>query len=128
MKVVGRAMMSAGGGSIVNISSVAGLRGGPGAVAYSASKWAVRGMTKVAAAELGRYGIRVNSIHPGAIDTPMLQQVPGVEGNMERMVRRIPLGRIAEPDDVARVALFLASDDAAYCSGAEIAVDGAWMS
>ncbi len=128
MKVAGKAMQAAGnGGSIVNISSVAGMRGGSGAIAYAASKWAVRGMTKVAASELGRYGIRVNSIHPGAIDTPMLQQVPGIEANRERTVRRIPLGRIADPEDIARVVLFLASDDSSYMSGAELAVDGAWM-
>jgi 3alpha(or 20beta)-hydroxysteroid dehydrogenase len=128
MKVAGRAMMEAhNGGSIVNISSVAGLRGGGNSIAYTASKWAVRGMTKAASSELGRYGIRVNSIHPGAIDTPMLQQVPGIEGNRERTERRIPLGRIAEPEDVGRVVLFLASDDSAYMSGAELAVDGGWM-
>ncbi len=128
MKTAAKAMADAGnGGSIINISSVAGLRGGGGSMAYSASKWAVRGMTKVASAELGRYGIRVNSIHPGAIDTPMLQQVPALDANRERVARRIPLGRIAEPEDVARVALFLASDDSAYMSGSELAVDGGWM-
>lgn len=129
MKVAGRAMADAGnGGSIVNISSIAGLRGGGGSMAYTASKWAVRGMTKAAASELGRFGIRVNSIHPGAIDTPMLQQVPGIEGNRERTVSRIPLGRIADPEDVGRVVLFLATDDAAYMSGAELTVDGGWTS
>jgi 3alpha(or 20beta)-hydroxysteroid dehydrogenase len=128
MKVAGKAMADAhNGGSIVNISSVAGMRGGGNSIAYTASKWAVRGMTKSAAAELGRYQIRVNSIHPGAIDTPMLQQVPGIEGNRERTASRIPLGRIAEPEDVGRVVLFLASDDSAYMSGAELTVDGGWM-
>jgi 3alpha(or 20beta)-hydroxysteroid dehydrogenase len=111
-------------GAIVNISSIAGMRGGAGSMAYSASKWAVRGMTKVAANELGRWGIRVNSIHPGYIDTPMLHQVPGIDANPERAARRVALGRIAEPEDVARVALFLASDDAGYMSGAELTVDG----
>lgn len=127
MKVAGKAMITAAnGGTIVNISSIAGMRGGPGSIAYSASKWAVRGMTKVAASEMGRYGIRVNSIHPGAIDTPMLQQVPGIEGNRERTERRIPLGRIADPIDIARVALFLSSEDSSYMSGAEVTVDGGW--
>jgi 3alpha(or 20beta)-hydroxysteroid dehydrogenase len=127
MKIAGKAMIDAAhGGSIVNILSIAGMRGGAGSIAYSASKWAVRGMTKVAASELGRYGIRVNSIHPGAIDTPMLQQVPGIEGNRERTERRIPLGRIADPIDVARVVLFLASEDSSYMSGAELTVDGGW--
>ena len=129
MKVAGRAMIAAAnGGAMVNISSVAGMRGGAGSIAYNASKWAVRGMTKVAASEFGRYGIRVNSIHPGTIDTPMLQQVPVVEANRERMVRQIPLGRIADPEDVARVVLFLCSADSAYMSGAELTVDGGWMS
>jgi 3alpha(or 20beta)-hydroxysteroid dehydrogenase len=127
MKVASRPMIQQRGGAIVNISSVAGMRGGGGSIAYTASKWAVRGMTKSAAAELGQFGIRVNSIHPGAIETPMLHQVPGVEANIERVARRIPLGRIADPEDVARVALFLASDDAGYVSGAEVTVDGAWM-
>jgi 3alpha(or 20beta)-hydroxysteroid dehydrogenase len=127
MRAAARVMIGQRSGAIVNISSVAGMRGGGGSIAYTASKWAVRGMTKAAASELGRYGIRVNSIHPGAVDTPMLQQVPFVEANRERTIRRIPLGRFAEPEDIARVALFLVSDDSAYCSGAEITVDGGWM-
>ena len=124
MKVGGKAMMASHYGAIVNISSVAGLRGNAGSIAYSASKWAVRGMTKVAAAELGRWGIRVNSIHPGLIDTPMLHEIPSMDANPERWVRRIALGRIADPIDVAKLALYLASDDAGYVSGAEVTVDG----
>ena len=124
MKVGGKAMMANHYGAIVNISSVAGLRGNAGSIAYSASKWAVRGMTKVAAAELGRWGIRVNSIHPGLIDTPMLHEIPSMDANPERWVRRIALGRIADPIDVAKLALYLASDDAGYVSGAEVTVDG----
>jgi 3alpha(or 20beta)-hydroxysteroid dehydrogenase len=121
MKAVVPAMTAAGGGSIVNISSIAGLRGSAGTIAYVASKWAVRGMTKVAALELARLGIRVNSIHPGLIDTAMLGEVPG---DIDRMVRRVPLGRIASADDVARQALWLASDDSSYTTGAEFVVDG----
>jgi 3alpha(or 20beta)-hydroxysteroid dehydrogenase len=126
MKAVAGPMIAARSGSIINISSVAGLRGGGGgAIAYTASKWAVRGMTKSAALELGRHGIRVNSIHPGYIDTAMLQQVPGVEaGRLDDLVRRVPLGRIAGPDEVAKLVLFLASDDSSYSTGCEFVIDG----
>ena len=125
MREVAPSMIERGGGSIINISSVAGLRGGGGAFGYTASKWAVRGMTRAAAVALGRYGIRVNSIHPGPIDTPMLDQIPEIEaGNLDRMVRRIPLGRIAEAVEVAKLALFLASDDSAYSTGSEFIIDG----
>ena len=125
MREVAPVMIERGGGSIINISSVGGLRGGGVAFGYTASKWAVRGMTKSAAVALGRYGIRVNSIHPGPIDTPMLDQIPEIEaGNLDRMVRRIPLGRIAEAVEVAKLALFLASDDSAYSTGSEFIIDG----
>jgi 3alpha(or 20beta)-hydroxysteroid dehydrogenase len=125
MKHVAPAIIDAGGGAIVNISSIAGMRGGQGSIAYGASKWAVRGMTKVAARELGQHGIRVNSIHPGLIETAMLHQVPGVDsGDLDRMTQRIPLGRIAEAEEVAKLALFLASEESSYCSGAEFIVDG----
>ena len=125
MKAVAEPMIAAGAGSIVNISSVAGLRGGGTAVAYTASKWAVRGMTKSAARELGRHGIRVNSIHPGLIETAMLHQVPGIDaGRLDTWLRTVPLGRVADADEVARLALFLASDDSSYCTGAEFIIDG----
>lgn len=125
MQAAARPMMEAGSGTIVNISSIAGLRGSGGAIAYGASKWAVRGMTKSAAQELARYGIRVNSIHPGLIDTPMLQQLPGVEaGNGDQLVRRIPMRRVAEAAEVAKLALFLASDDSSYSTGCEFVIDG----
>jgi 3alpha(or 20beta)-hydroxysteroid dehydrogenase len=124
MKTVAKPMMERGSGAIVNISSIAGMQGSPGAIAYGASKWAVRGMTKSAATELGRYGIRVNSIHPGLIETPMLHQIPVMEGNPERMTRRVPIGRIAEAHEVAKLALFLASDESSYSSGAEFLIDG----
>ncbi len=125
MRAAAPAMIEGGGGSIVNISSVAGLRGGGRAMAYVASKWAVRGMTKSAAQELGRHGIRVNSIHPGLIDTAMLQQIPGIDsGDIDPFLQRIPLGRIAEAGEVAKLALFLASDESAYCSGSEFVIDG----
>jgi 3alpha(or 20beta)-hydroxysteroid dehydrogenase len=125
MKAVAETMIAAGSGSIVNISSVAGLQGGGNSIAYTASKWAVRGMTKSAARELGRHGIRVNSIHPGLIETPMLHQVPGVDaGRLESYLRSVPLGRVAAAEEVARLALFLASDESSYCTGAEFIVDG----
>ena len=125
MREVAPVMIERGGGSIVNISSVAGMRAAGGSFAYSASKWAVRGMTRAAAVALGRYGIRVNSIHPGPIDTAMLDQIPEIEaGNLDQMLRRIPLGRIAEAVEVAKLALFLASEDSAYSTGSEFIIDG----
>ncbi|MEM7019275.1 MAG: glucose 1-dehydrogenase [Pseudomonadota bacterium] len=123
MRAVSPVMREAGSGSIVNISSLAGLRGGTGAFAYHTSKWAVRGMTKAAAVENGRRNVRVNSIHPGLIDTDMMQQLPGAENEM-RMTRRIPLGRAAEADEVAQLALYLASDESSYSTGSEFIVDG----
>ena len=120
MKAAASAMRDAGG-SIVNISSVAGLRGNEGAIAYSASKWAVRGMTKVAARELGQHGIRVNSIHPGLIDTDMPREA-GLDVDAARSARPVP--RVGVPEDVANLALFLASDESSFCSGAEFIVDG----
>jgi 3alpha(or 20beta)-hydroxysteroid dehydrogenase len=126
MKAVTETMVDQGSGSIVNISSVAGLRGNAGTVAYTASKFAVRGMTKVAAAELGAFGIRVNSVHPGIIDTAMLGQIRGLAGDeaVEAMRENIPNKRIASADDVAKLVLYLASDDSAYSTGAEFIVDG----
>ena len=112
--------MQSGSGSIVNISSLAGLRAASRAVAYGASKWAVRGMTKAAAIEFARKGIRVNSIHPGLIETPMADQL----GPTEKMISRTPLGRIAQPEEVAKMALFLASDDSSYSTGSEFIIDG----
>jgi 3alpha(or 20beta)-hydroxysteroid dehydrogenase len=125
MKAVTETMIGQGSGSIVNISSVAGLRGNAGTIAYTASKFAVRGMTKVAALELASFGVRVNSVHPGIIDTPMLNQLRDAAGGDEAAVTgRIPVGRIAEATEVARLVLYLASDDSAYSTGAEFVVDG----
>ena len=123
MRAVSPVMREQRSGSIVNISSLAGLTGGNGAFAYHTSKWAVRGMTKAAAVENGRKNVRVNSIHPGLIETDMLHQLPGAEDEM-RMTRRIPLGRAAEADEVAQLALFLASDESSYSTGAEFIIDG----
>jgi 3alpha(or 20beta)-hydroxysteroid dehydrogenase len=119
MQAVAPHMMQQGSGSIVNISSIGGLRGASPCFAYGATKWAVRGMTKGAAQELGPHGIRVNSIHPGIIDTEMIAVLP-----KEQMAERVPLRRYAQPEEVAKLALWLASDDSAYASGAEFILDG----
>ncbi|MFD9697704.1 glucose 1-dehydrogenase [Lentzea sp. NPDC059081] len=124
MRAVVPSMKQAGGGSIVNVSSVEGLGGMPYLVAYTASKFAIRGMTKVAAMELGQHGIRVNSVHPGAIDTPMVSEALGRPIDVSPIGKKLALRRIGQPEDVANVVLFLASDDSAYCTGAEFAVDG----
>ena len=109
------------GGAIVNISSFAGLMGSPLIGAYGASKFAVRGLTKTAAMELGTYGIRVNSVHPGYVRTPILEGIPD-----EAIHGRLAIERVATPADVTPVVLFAASSDAGYCTGAEFAVDGGW--
>jgi 3alpha(or 20beta)-hydroxysteroid dehydrogenase len=122
MKAVVGAMERSGGGSIVNISSVAGLRGVPGAFAYTATKWALRGMTKSAAVELAPRRIRVNSVHPGPIDTEMLR-VRSEEEN-QRRVRQVPMKRLGTAEEVARLVLFLLSDESSYITGAEMSIDG----
>ena len=122
MKAVVPLMERSGGGGIVNISSVAGLRGSPGAIAYSATKWALRGMTKAAAIDLAPRKIRVNSIHPGPIDTPMLD-VRTAEQNQRRL-EAVPMKRMGTPEEVADLVLFLVSDESRYITGAEVAIDG----
>jgi 3alpha(or 20beta)-hydroxysteroid dehydrogenase len=124
MRAVVESMTRAGGGSIVNVSSIEGLAGMPYLVAYTASKFAIRGMTKVAAMELGQHGIRVNSVHPGAINTPMIGEALGHPVDITPIGKKVALRRVGQPGDVAGVVLFLASDDSAYCTGAEFAVDG----
>lgn len=113
-------MVKAGGGSIVNISSTSGLQGLPFVGAYGSTKWAVRGMSKSAAIDFGHRGIRVNSVHPGGIDTPM---VAGTSGEAP-YYKRLPVSRMGTSDEVANAVLFLASDEASYITGAELAVDG----
>lgn len=125
MKAVTTAMIEQQSGSIVNISSAAGLRASIGAIGYGASKFAVTGMTKTAAMELARHGVRVNSVHPGSMETDMLVEVAG--GDPERAQkfgRGAPLKRNAEPVEIARTVLFLASDESSYSTGAEFVVDG----
>jgi len=122
MKAVAGAMERSGGGSIVNISSAAGLRGSPGAIAYSATKWALRGMTKAAAIDFAPRGIRVNSVDPGPIDTEMLH-VRTPEQNRSR-VQMVPMKRMGTAEEVAKLVLFLLSEESAYITGAEVAIDG----
>jgi 3alpha(or 20beta)-hydroxysteroid dehydrogenase len=127
MRTVARAMFAVGKGcSIVNISSVAGMEGVKGRGAYGSTKWAVRGMTKVAATEWGDRGIRVNSIHPGIIETPMTAGLRAfTDADVRAKTERtIPLGRMGQALDIAYMALFLASDESAYCTGQEFVVDG----
>ena len=122
MKSVVEPMKAAGGGSISNISSVAGLRGASTLFAYSASKWAVRGMTQSAALELARFKIRVNAVFPGVIDTPM--NAPNPPGMNDVLVKTTPLRRMGESREVAEAVLFLASPEASFATGAELAIDG----
>lgn len=110
------------GGSIINVSSSSGLKGSPRAIAYCATKWALRGMTKAAAMDLGPRGIRVNSIHPGPVSTPMLEGY-SAEQRAER-VKKVPLGREGTVDEVAELVAYLLSDRSAFVTGAEIAIDG----
>jgi NAD(P)-dependent dehydrogenase (short-subunit alcohol dehydrogenase family) len=125
MRAVVTHMSARGSGSIINVSSLAGLTGGPLLTAYAASKWAVRGMTKVAARELARSGVRVNSVHPGQIDTDMnTRQREATPELIERLVRSIPLGRIGTPEEVAHALVYLASDESVYTTGSELVVDG----
>jgi len=142
MKIVGRAMSEAGRGSIVNVSSTGGLQGMSMVGAYVASKWGVRGLTKSAAIEFGPSGVRVNSLHPGSVITPLggvlghEYDAPPGRGEVDPYRRaaaadlfcaRQPIPRMARPMEIARVALFLASDDSSYCTAQEFVVDGGSM-
>jgi 3alpha(or 20beta)-hydroxysteroid dehydrogenase len=122
IKTAAPAMRDSGGGAIVNISSTAGMWGVPFAADYTASKFGVRGLTKVAALELGHDGIRVNSVHPGGVLTDMVKAV-GDDGQSD-YYRKLPAGRIGTVDDIANLVLFLASDESAYCTGTEFVIDG----
>lgn len=125
MKHIVPAMPRAGGGSIVNTSSIYGIIGSGGATAYQATKGAVRLMTKTAAVQYAAEGIRVNSVHPGVINTSMLSEgaPPDVQ---EQLKAATPLGRLGEAEDVAAAVLFLASDEASFMTGAELVVDGGY--
>ena len=121
MKAVVPSMKKAGNGSIINISSLNGLVAG--AIGYTDTKFAIRGMTKAAAIELASQGIRVNSVHPGVIATPMIQQADSKDA-IEEFSKFIPLKRVAQPEEVSNIVLFLASDESSYSTGSEFVIDG----
>ncbi len=129
MRAVIEPMTAAGGGSILNISSIDGLVGMDGIISYVASKWAVRGMTKAAARELAPRGIRVNSIHPGFILTHLAVEEESHLAPTHALIdahaaRLAPMGRTGKPEEIARLALFLASDESSYSTGSEFVADG----
>jgi 2,5-dichloro-2,5-cyclohexadiene-1,4-diol dehydrogenase 2 len=119
------ALRKAGGGAIVNISSLYGILGSPGSIAYHATKGAVRTMTKAVALEYVKQGIRVNSIHPGMIDTPILSFLTPQDAEAIRAAT--PMGRMGKPEEVAYGSLYLCSDEAAYVTGIELVIDGGWL-
>ena len=119
-------MLRAGGGSIINISSIYGLAGSPGSTPYHASKGAVRLLTKSAAVQYARDGIRVNSVHPGFVETPMTEEQFRQPGGRRRRIESTPLGRIGDPMDIAYGVLYLASDESSFVTGAELVIDGGY--
>lgn len=125
MKTTIPAMRNAGGGAIVNISSLYGLIGSPSSIAYHATKGAVRIMSKAAALEYARQGIRVNSIHPGQVETPILAGLTPEQN--EQIKAATPLGRMGKPEEIAFGSLYLCSDEAAFTTGIELVIDGGWF-
>lgn len=123
IKAVAESMKRAGGGSIVNIGSIANHINTDGLNAYGASKGAVEAITRNAASELAPYGIRVNSIHPGEVRTPMILETL-TEAEIQERVELIPLRRLGEPRDIALLALFLASDESSFMTGSGVVIDG----
>jgi 3alpha(or 20beta)-hydroxysteroid dehydrogenase len=123
IRTVAAVMSERGGGSIVNISSIDGLAGVSGLSTYVATKHAVTGLTRALALELGGRGIRVNSIHPGITETPLVKASP-VQERLLKAVARQPIARMGRPEEIANAVLFFASDESSYCTGASLAVDG----
>ena len=130
IKAVIGPMRQAGGGSIVNISSIEGFTGAAGLSAYSASKFGVRGVTRTAAQELGQFGIRVNSVHPGGVLTRMALSAAGSFTSLDpaEFLKSMPIPRMGEPAEISNLVLFLASDESSYCTGAEFVADGGMLS
>ena len=130
IKAVIGPMKAAGGGSIINISSVEGFTGAAGLSAYSASKFAIRGMTKSAAQELGEFGIRVNSVHPGGVLTSMTlgQAATADPADGEAFLKAMPLARFARPAEISCLVAYLASDESSYSTGSEFVADGGLLS
>jgi 3alpha(or 20beta)-hydroxysteroid dehydrogenase len=125
MRAVVPGMLALGTGSIVNVSSVEGLAAAPLLTAYTASKFAIRGMTKVAALELAGRGVRVNSVHPGVVDTGLLPAALGGQPvDLSYVAKKVPMRRVGQPAEIAELVVFLASDDSSYCTGAEFVADG----
>ncbi len=124
MKTVVPVMKENGGGSIINISSIAGLTGGSGASAYTASKGAVRMLTKGAAIEFAKDSIRVNSVHPGVVETPMTEELLKNEQIRGMLEQTTPLPRFGQPEDIAQGVLYLASDESSFVTGIESPIDG----
>lgn len=127
IKLVGAHMVANQRGSIINISSADGMKGANGLGAYCSSKWGIRGLTKVAAMEFGHKGVRVNSVHPGGIDTAMGNPYSEKREDVNKRYSMVPLQRVGDPSEVAQTSLFLASDESSYLCGAEIAVDGGML-
>ena len=126
MRAVAEPMRAAGGGSIINISSSMGLVGNTHSLAYVSSKFAVTGMTKAAAAELGRDNIRVNSIHPGVVRTPMVTDLGDFVSEIEKTVSQLPIPRMGRPEEVSALVVLLASDEATFSTGSSFVADGGW--
>lgn len=124
VRSIGAHMLERGRGSIVNISSVDGMKAANGLGAYCSSKWGIRGLTKVAAMEYGHKGVRVNSVHPGGVDTAMGNPYAEDKAAVNQRYQMVPMQRVGEPNEVAQTSLFLASDESSYLCGAEITVDG----
>jgi len=124
MKTALPALLKSGNAAVLNISSLWGLRGSPGAITYHAVKGAVRVMSKAAALEFARRNVRVNTIFPGVIRTPIQAGVPAEQ--LDALAEAIPVGVMGDPEDIARGALYLCSDEAKYVTGAELAIDGGW--
>lgn len=124
IKAVIEPMTARGGGSIVNLASPQGIEGRDGFAAYASSKFGVRGLTKCAAIELGPVGIRVNTVVPGPTRTAMTERAGWAEEDYDAAYGGYPLGRMAQPEEIAAMCLFLASDDASFCTGSDFVVDG----